>query len=382
MGTAGDVILLLAGIAIVIGTVGSAVRSTILPRGVPVRVSRLVNLSLRAVFRLRAGRSPSYQRRDRIMASFGPVALLALLSVWMLMLFTAFVLMYLAVATPSITTAIELSGSSLFTLGTTSSRHLGADVLTYAEAGLGLLLLTLLITYLPSIYTAFSRRENGVNLLSVRAGDPPKATTMLIRYHRIEDANYRLSSLWQTWEGWFADVEESHTSFSILAFFRSPQPEQSWVTAAGTLLDAASLWVAVVDHPNDPDAQLCIRAGFLALQRIAAFFSIPFDATPAPGDPITISRAEWDQAVAEMAEAGMPLVDDLDAGWKAYRGWRVNYDTVLLNLARLVEAPPAPWVSDRSPLRGNQTWTLRRALTSAGRGGTNGTTRRRRSRRP
>ena len=35
--------------------------------------------------------------------------------------------------------------------------------------------------------------------------------------------------------------------------------------------------------------------------------------------------------------------------WEAWKGWRVNYDTVLLNLARLVEAPPTPWVSDRSP---------------------------------
>ena len=381
MGNAGDVVLLLAGVALVVATLGSAVRSTILPRGVPVRISRAINLSLRALFRLRAGRSPSYERRDKVMASFGPTALLALLSAWMLMLLVAFVLMFLAVATHSITTAIELSGSSLFTLGTSSARHLGPDLLSYAEAGLGLLLLTLLITYLPSIYTAFSRRENGVSLLRVRAGDPPRATTMLIRYHRIEDVNFRLSSLWQTWEGWFADVEESHTSFSILAFFRSPQPEQSWITAAGTLLDAASLWVAVVDHPNDPDAQLCIRAGFLALQRIATFFSIPFDATPAPGDPITISRAEFDQAMEEMAGAGMPLLADRDAGWEAYRGWRVNYDTALLNLARLVEAPPAPWVSDRSPLRDNQTWTLRRALTSRP-GGTNGTTRRSRSRRP
>jgi len=186
---------------------------------------------------------------------------------------------------------------------------------------------------------------------------------MLIRYHRIEDANFRLSGLWQTWEGWFADVEESHTSFAILAFFRSPQPERSWVTAAGTLLDAASLWMSVIEHPTDPDAQLCIRAGFLALQRIASFFSIPFDPDPKPGDPITISRHEFDGAVREMAEAGMTVIDDQDAGWDAYRGWRVNYDTVLLNLARLVEAPPAPWVSDRSPLRSKPPWTLRRALT-------------------
>lgn len=366
MRSAADVVLVVVGAVLVVSTVGSAMRSTILPRGVPVRVSRVINTWLRAAFRLRAGRSPSYERRDRLMATFGPIALLALLAAWMILVFAGFVLMFLGVATRSLTTAIELSGSSVFTLGTTPGHQLGTDVLSYAEAGIGLLLLTLLITYLPSIYSAFSRRENGVSLLRVRAGNPPKATTMLIRYHRIEDGQYRLTALWQSWESWFVDVEESHTSFSILAFFRSPQPEQSWITAAGTLLDAASLWVSVVEHPRDPDAQLCIRAGFLALQRIASFFDIPFDPSPNPDDPVTISHEEWEEAVAEMEEAGMPLVADREAGWRAYRGWRVNYDTVLLNLARLVEAPPAPWVSDRTPLRQRETWSLRRTVNAGG----------------
>lgn len=373
MTRAADIVLLLAGIAVVFATIGSAVRSTILPRGVPVRTARVINAGVRLLFRLRAGRSPSYERRDRVMASFGPVALLALLSAWMVMILAGFVLMYLAVDSRSFVTDVELSGSSMFTLGTTSGANLGARLLSYIEAGIGLLLLTLLITYLPSIYNAFSRRENGVSLLGVRAGNPPRATTMLIRYHRIEDAaNYRLSALWQTWESWFADVEESHTSFSILAFFRSPQPDQSWITAAGTLLDAASLWVSSIQHPNDPDAQLCIRAGFLALQRIGAFFKIPFDPSPRPDDPITISRAEWETAIDEMGEAGIPVLADREKAWRAFQGWRVNYDTVLLDLARLVEAPPAPWVSDRSPLRPRTAPNTRRFLIRPRGDGTSG----------
>jgi hypothetical protein len=52
---------------------------------------------------------------------------------------------------------------------------------------------------------------------------------------------------------------------------------------------------------------------------------------------------------------------DREQGWIAYSGWRVNYDTVILNLATFVEAPPAPWVSDRSPLRPEQICSLRQA---------------------
>jgi len=158
---------------------------------VPVRLARTSNRIVRAAFGLWVGRSASYERRDRIMAAYGPIALLTLLLSWLVLLFAAFVLMYLAVTNRSLAQAIELSGSSLFTLGTANPAQVGPDIVSYAEAGLGLLLVTLLITYLPSIYTAFSRRENGVGLLRTRAGTPPSPTVMLVRLHTIDEANSR-----------------------------------------------------------------------------------------------------------------------------------------------------------------------------------------------
>jgi hypothetical protein len=176
---------------------------------------------------------------------------------------------------------------------------------------------------------------------------------MLIRYYRITDAQLRLTELWRQWEAWFADVEESHTTFPILVLFRSPQPERSWITAAGAVLDGASFWGAAIEHPRDPDVQLCIRAGFLALRRIADSFQVPYDGDPAPTDPISITRQEFDIELDEMAAAGLAVKADRDQAWEDWKGWRVNYDTVLLNLARLVEAPLTPWISDRSPVGAN-----------------------------
>jgi hypothetical protein len=54
--------------------------------------------------------------------------------------------------------------------------------------------------------------------------------------------------------------------------------------------------------------------------------------------------------MAQLEAAGVPLVPDRDQAWLDWRGWRVNYDTVLLGLARRVEAPLVPWISDRSPI--------------------------------
>ena len=87
---------------------------------------------------------------------------------------------------------------------------------------------------------AFRAREALVSLLEVRAGDPPSAREMILRYYRIHGLN-RLSEEWQQWERWFADIQESHTFLAALVFFRSPDPKHSWVTAAGAVLDTASI---------------------------------------------------------------------------------------------------------------------------------------------
>src|SRR5207248_1547471 len=174
------------------------------------------------------------------------------------------------------------------------------------EATLGLSLAALLITYLPTLYAAFSRRESVVALLEVRANTPPSGVDMIERYYRIHSFE-DLNEAWDGWESWFVELEETHTSLPALVFFRSPQPDHSWVTAAGAVLDGAALFRSCVPEPQ-PRADLCLRAGYLALRRIAAFFAITYDPDPAPDDPITIAREEFDEAYDRLGEAGVPLV--------------------------------------------------------------------------
>jgi hypothetical protein len=145
----------------------------------------------------------------------------------------------------------------------------------------------------------------------------------------------------------FADVEETHTSQDELVFFRSPLPDRSWVTAAGGILDGAAFAASTLDRPRDPTAELCIRAGYLCLRRVAGFFSVSYDDDPAPTDPISVAREEYDEVYDQLAAVGVPLKPDRDQAWRDFSGWRVNYDTVLTALAALVMAPEAPWSSDR-----------------------------------
>jgi hypothetical protein len=341
------ILVFLIGFAIVTFVLISAIRSFVLPRSAPDKLSRITFLSIRFFFRLRIRKVNSYLERDRIMALFAPISLVSLPAVWLAGVLIGYMCMYWAVQNISLVNIFKISGSSLFTLGNATLDDLPTTMLIFTEAAIGLFLIALLIAYLPTMYAAFSKREAAVTLLEVRAGSPPSAIEMFKRYHRIHGLD-KLGSLWSTWEAWFADLEESHTSLGALVFFRSPQPHRSWVTAAGAILDAAALANSTLDIPHDPQADLCIRAGFLALRYICDFFRIKYDPAPKPTDPISIRREEFDATCDELAAAGIPLKPDRDQAWKDYSGWRVNYDTPLLALAGLTMAPVAPWSSDRA----------------------------------
>jgi hypothetical protein len=343
-------LVFLLGLAIVARAVFSAIQTFVLPRGANDRLSRFVFVVMLRLFRLLVRKTRTYQQRDRIMAFFAPISLLALIPIYLILVFLGFAGMYWALGNVgSIEQALKVSGSSVMTLGYAAPGDLPDGLLMFAEAAIGLILVAVLIAYLPTMYNAFQRREQAVTLLEVRAGSPPSAVEMILRYQRIHGLD-QLNTLWVQWEQWFADIEESHTSLAALVFFRSPQPDHSWVTAAGAVLDAASLLRSTVAVPRDAQADLCIRAGYLALRRIADFFQIEYNAQPNPDDPISLSRDEFDTAYDELKENHVPLIADRDAAWRDFAGWRVNYDTVLLALAAMTMAPYAPWSSDRSLL--------------------------------
>ncbi|HZD68382.1 MAG TPA: hypothetical protein VFA45_05540 [Actinomycetes bacterium] len=338
---------LLAGAMIVMVTVLSAVLTVVVPRGTPVLLTRWVFVAVRAVFSLLGRRARSYQQRDQAMAMYAPVSLLTLALAWLTLELAGYMLIFWSLGERPWRLAFALSGSSLLTLGFTPPGDLPKTALCFSEGVLGLTLLALLIAYLPAIYASFSRREALVAALDVRAGLPPTAAEMLERMSRIKGLDH-MEVFWRRWEEWFMDIEETHTTNPALVFFRSPVWQRSWITAAGAVLDAAAISASTVEGPRQTDAELCIRAGYLSLRRIADYFAISYEADPKPDDPISIARQEYDQVCDRLALAGVPLRADRDQAWRDFAGWRVNYDTVLLALAALAMAPYAPWSSDRS----------------------------------
>jgi hypothetical protein len=341
------------GLLVVYGTLRSAVRTLLTPRSIRDPITAFVFIFVRRLFNVRLRWLKRFEKRDHWMAYYAPVSLLVLLVTYLFLVQLGFTFLFWAAGISRFGEAFTISGSSLLTLGFAHGNTFLQTTLDFLAAAIGLILVALVIAYLPTMYNAYSTRERSVTLLEVMAGKPPSAITMLLRYHRNNGLE-ELGNSWATWGEWFAHLEESHTALSPLVFFRSSRTEHSWVTASGTVLDAASLTLSVLDMPYDARAALCIRSGYLALRRVSDIFGVRYATDPQyPDNPISITRAEFDAAYEELEADGVPLKHDREQAWLDFAGWRVNYDYPLLALSQLTMAPEAPWTADREPAASN-----------------------------
>jgi hypothetical protein len=330
------------GLLIQLVVLDAAVRTFLLPRIANVRFSRVVAKSVGAVFNVGARRSKSYLTRDRILSMFAPIVLLSFQAMWLAFSLVAFAFGFVAAGAPSLSDGFALSGSSLFTLGTRPASGGALTLVQYVEAGVGLTLLALLIAFIPTMYAAFQRREYSVSRLSVRAGIPATPWGVLEIAQSVESYE-RLDELWREWEQWFIEVGETHTTLILLNYYRSPNPNQTWIGSAATVLDAAALFNAAVDFTPSPTAGLCIRAGWLTLRRLADYFQIPYPVDFSHELPVSITREEFDIVLARLERSGVPLVTDRDAAWDDFVGWRVNYDAIIERLYSLFTCPRTDW---------------------------------------
>lgn len=166
-------VVFIVGAGIVSWTVLSAIRTVILPRSAQSYITRFVFRTVRVPFAALAHERRTYLARDNVMAMFAPVGLVVLAGTWLALVTGGYTLMFWSLDTASLSEAFFVSGSSITTLGFAASGDVVERTLMFSEAGWGLFLVALMITYLPSMYGAFSRREAQVALLEVRAGTPP-----------------------------------------------------------------------------------------------------------------------------------------------------------------------------------------------------------------
>src|SRR5579862_4709807 len=256
-------IFAVAGFLIIAGILLEAFETIVLPRRVTrrFRLTRLYYRVLWVPWRKLAHGIKSSKSREGFLSYFGPLSLLGLFALWATMLILGFGFLYFSDARldqthPTLQTCFYLSGTTFFTLGLGDvTPHTSPErVLAVFESGLGFGFLALVLSYLPVIYQAFSRREVNIVLLDARAGSPPTAAELL-RRHGAEGI-HGLQQLLHDWERWSAQILESHVSYPVVAYFRSQHNNESWLGALAAILDASSLLISGVDDACARQARL------------------------------------------------------------------------------------------------------------------------------
>ena len=234
----------------------------------------------------------SNKLREQFFGIYGPLSLIFLLLFWAALLTLGFALILFGLGTPyhdasllpghhpaaSFLTDVYVSGTSLTTLGPGDvvPRRQVARLLMIVESGTGLGLVALVISYVPVLYAAFSRREVSVALLDARAGSPPTAAELLTR-HGFEGGQTALITLLAEWERWAADILESHISYPVLCYYRSQHDNQSWLSALTTILDVCALLITTIEGPASRQAQLTFAMARHAIVDLSHVFQIEID---------------------------------------------------------------------------------------------------------
>ena len=364
---------LVFGVALVLAVLGSALETVVLPQE---GFSRLSQAVFATTYGLLVHRRNSVQARS-LRSLYAPVSLVSLPLVWMIVTVIAFTFVFWGTGNVAFQRAFEHSASSLTTLGFSEPSGTGKIVIAFVEATIGLGLVALLISFLPTIYTAYNGREKGINRLRPVAGAPPNATQLLQTLRRI--GAFEGIDFWRSQADWLLDLEQTHTAFPFLTYFPETHTDHSWVATVGSLLDSAALVVATTDDEGDEvyqDAEkgpiMVVVYGLPLIVRIARAANVPlppFQGLPdlsaraaASAPEIAVTRAEYDAALDALDTVLVVPPDRREEAWRRFSLLRSAYEPALRALAGLTAASPAPWTTDRPADVGRPRFLRRRPL--------------------
>ncbi|HSO93598.1 MAG TPA: potassium channel family protein, partial [Candidatus Dormibacteraeota bacterium] len=289
--------------------------------------------------------------RERLLGTYAPAIVVVLLVLWIAGLVVGYGLQLWALRQQlhpvphNFGTALYFAGTSVLTIGfgdiVATSGLARLVALAAGASGLGTIALS--ISFLFSLYASFQRREVLVVTLDSRAGAPPSGVSLLESYARL-GMLHDLPALFAEWEKWSAEVLDSHLAYPLLAYFRSSHDNESWISALGAVLDAATLALTtVIDVPRGP-AQLMFSIGRHAVEDLGRLFGVD------GGRDTGVERYEFDEARERLAAAGYTLLGP-EESWVAFSKIRSQYAGPLNAMARWWAAPPTQWIGDRSYVR-------------------------------
>ncbi len=270
------------------------------------------------------------------------LSLLGLLVLWLAGLMIGWSLVYWGLdqhvgGTRDWGTLVYYAGTSLVTPVFGSAHGALVRMLTLLETLTGVVTIALMISYLPALYSAYSRREARLLTLDDPHGGRITPVRVIVLNAPGGDTEMLYRSLGE-WQMWTADLLESHVSYPMLALLRSQHPGQSWVTALGVVTDAATLTSACVEGAHDREPYFLYRRGRRAIMEISSRLHVPKTAAPASW----LVEENFELAWRQLVELGVPLRDKGEA-WADLQALRASYGDQLERLIDFLVAPRGFW---------------------------------------
>ncbi len=392
--------IFIIGLFIVIITMVSLLRTVIVPR--PLR-SSLSGFVMWVVWWITRGISAlrrTYRGRDQVLAWTGPVMILMMLLAWLIGFLFGYAMLIYGVSGMNFADAVRQSGSSLLTLGFAGGTTEEQTIIDFIAATTGPVIIAMLIGYLPTIFQTYLEREVLVTTISTIGGEPTWGPEFLARTS-LAGANDESARHFAEWAEWAARLRLTHMTYPTLMYVRGSRANRHYVVALLAMLDAAALKISLTKSDERHDAYRLLLQGSQAFETLYIVLGAPKKGRHRipivgnyipPKGPIdhrsahlpawnnnlravhaasaadssfsmtrmhalqlgldhqrssTLTRDQFDRAVAMMREAGMQIDRDLDEAWAMFRDIRKEYEFPAYGMALKLDVAPAPWSGPR-----------------------------------
>ncbi len=294
------------------------------------------------LFRGAVGRIGSDHRREAWLGLYAPLSLLGLLVAWIATLIVGWGFVWWALrhdidGIDTLGDGIYFSGVSFFSVGFGDILPVDgvARLLVLVEAFSGLTSIALVIGYLPTLYAAYRERES--LLLTLDDLTCERMTPMaLVRSLVIDGDLEPLRACFTEWERWTAAVLESHTTYPMMAMFRSQHAGQSWLTALGVVTDAAVALVATVPGEDRREPMRLYRRAARTFTVLGDRLHVP------PKEGPTLTPTMYESGYAILSELGVELYP-FDEAWERVSRLRATYAPQMEGLIDALVAPRGFW---------------------------------------
>ena len=299
----------------------------------------------------------SRPNRHRLLNMVGPLLLPLLIVVYVVLLVLAFALVYYphipsgftfsgGHPEPGWTDAIYFSGITLTTVGygDVAPRLTALRFLALFESASGLVVISLAITYMLTVYTALERKRAVAVSLYHQAGEGADVAGFIV-HHFVEGRFYGLRDALRTVMRDLQALLESHIDHPVIHYFHPVEVYKGTPRVLFLLLETCTVIRAALDREQNEDLRnypevRTLEAGVrhVLMQLVDSLDLERREQVRRPtGQEAEEDARRWrrryEQTVARLQESGISTRDDVEQGWEEYRSQREEWESKLRRLA-------------------------------------------------